>query len=134
MLKINDKWIWDFWLVQDGSYYHIFYLQAPKSLKLETRRHHNATIGHAVSKDLMNWQIMADPLKPGEGGDWDDLATWTGSVIKKDNLWFMFYTGVNKKENGLIQRIGFATSKDLVRWEKYSNNPVIEADPIGMKC
>ncbi len=54
MLSLPDKWIWDFWFAQDGDKYHIFYLQAPKSLKLEQRRHHNATIGHAVSNNLID--------------------------------------------------------------------------------
>jgi beta-fructofuranosidase len=128
MLKIKDKWIWDFWLVQDKSAYHIFYLQASKSLIDETKRHHNATIGHAVSTDLINWDILPDALSPSREISWDDLATWTGSVIKKDNTWYMFYTGVNKKEKGLIQRIGVATSAYLIHWEKHHRNPLIEAD------
>lgn len=129
MLKIKDKWIWDFWFVEESEYTHIFYLQANKSLGDERRRHHNATIGHARSKDLISWEILQDALKPGKPGSWDDLATWTGSVIKKDDIWYMYYTGVNKKEKGLIQRIGLASSKDLLSWERYTDNPIIEADP-----
>lgn len=129
MLKIKDKWIWDFWFAEEDEYTHIFYLQANKSLGDERRRHHNATIGHARSKDLISWELLQNALEPGEPGSWDDLATWTGSVIKKDDIWYMYYTGVNKKERGLIQRIGFATSKDLLSWERYTGNPIIEADP-----
>ena len=128
MLKFNDKWIWDFWFTKNNDEYHVFYLQAPKSLIDERKRHHNATIGHAVSTDLINWDVLPNAISPSQDGSWDDLATWTGSVIKKDDTWFMFYTGVNKKESGLIQRIGFATSKDLITWHKYENNPVLEAD------
>jgi beta-fructofuranosidase len=40
----------------------------------------------------------------------------------------MLYTGINRSENGLIQRIGLAVSDDLVRWEKHPGNPVLEAD------
>lgn len=128
MLKINDKWLWDFWFAKDNNEYHIFYLQAQKSLQDERRRHYNATIGHAVSNDLVNWKILPDALKPSKMGAWDDLATWTGSVIKKDDKWYMFYTGVNNKEKGLIQRIGVAVSDDLINWEKHDNNPIIVAD------
>jgi len=128
MLSLPDKWIWDFWFAQDGDEYHIFYLQAPKSLKLEDRRHHNATIGHAVSTNLIDWNILPDALIPGKHGMWDDLATWTGSIIKHNNLWYLYYTGVNEEERGLIQRIGVATSKDLLNWEKHEKNPIIEAD------
>ncbi|MFC2135416.1 glycosyl hydrolase family 32 [Bacteroidota bacterium] len=128
MLSLNDKWIWDFWFAQIRNEYHIFYLQAPKNLINEQKRHHNATIGHAVSENLVDWKILPDALTPGTKGSWDDLATWTGSIIRHNNLWYMFYTGVNHAEKGLIQRVGFATSNDLISWEKYNHNPVIEAD------
>ena len=41
----------------------------------------------------------------------------------------MLYTGINRKERGLIQRIGLAVSDDLVHWDKHHANPVMEADP-----
>ena len=128
MLSLNDKWIWDFWFAENNGEHHIFYLQAPKSLVDERRRHHNATIGHAVSSDYKNWTVLPNALATGAKGEWDDLATWTGSVIKHEDLWYMLYTGVNHNEKGLIQRIGLATSTDLVRWDKYKNNPIISAD------
>jgi len=128
MLKIEDKWIWDFWFAKRNDEHHIFYLQAPKSLLLEHKRHHNATIGHAVSADVINWKVLPDALKHGKPGSWDDLATWTGSVIQHNSIWYMFYTGVNHTEKGLIQRIGLATSLDLITWEKHPDNPILEAD------
>ena len=47
-----DHWLWDFWFARDGDDVHVFYLQAPRSLGDPELRHHNATIGHAVSRDL----------------------------------------------------------------------------------
>jgi beta-fructofuranosidase len=41
----------------------------------------------------------------------------------------MLYTGVNKAERGLVQRIGLAASDDLVHWDKHPGNPVLEVDP-----
>jgi beta-fructofuranosidase len=41
----------------------------------------------------------------------------------------MLYTGINRSEGGLIQRIGLAVSDDLVTWRKHAANPVLEADP-----
>ena len=75
MLKIEDKLIWQFWFARKDNVHHIFYLKAPKSLAFEQQRHHNATIGHAVSRDLFNWEILPDALGPGVAGSWDDLAT-----------------------------------------------------------
>lgn len=128
-LQLDDRWLWDFWFAQDGAQTHIFYLQADRSLKDETRRHWNVSIGHAVSEDLTTWQVLPDALRPSEhSGDWDDFTTWTGSIILHDGLWYMFYTGSSHADNGLLQRIGLATSDDLITWTKHPNNPVIEAD------
>ncbi len=128
MLKIKDKWIWDFWMIKNMEIYHIFYLQAPKSLSDEKLRHHNATVGHAISKDLILWEVLPDALHPGISGSWDDLAIWTGSVIEHEKKWYMYYTGANKFEHGLIQRIGLATSNDLVNWTKIPENPIMQVD------
>ncbi len=129
MLQLRDKWVWDFWLCKEGNKHHIFYLQAPKSLGDERLRHFNASIGHAHSSDLKHWVILPQALGPGKTGDWDDQATWTGCTYRYKDVWYLFYTGVNKAENGLVQRVGVATSQDLVTWEKYSGNPIMEAAP-----
>jgi beta-fructofuranosidase len=128
-LRLPDKWVWDFWFAHDARHHHIFYLQAPRSLQRSELRHHHATIGHAVSSDLRRWRVLGDALQPGEAGCWDDLATWTGSVIEREGRWYMLYTGINRSEGGLVQRIGLAISDDLVDWTKHPANPVLEADP-----
>lgn len=127
-LRLPDKWVWDFWFARRDREWHIFYLQAPRSLGDPAIRHHNATIGHAVSLDCRDWQVVDDAIHPGPQGSWDDLATWTGSVIEHEGRWYMLYTGINRAEQGLIQRIGLAVSDDLVRWTKHEANPVLEAD------
>lgn len=132
-LKLDDKWVWDFWFAQDGADYHIFYLQAPKSLEVERLRHSHATVGHAVSQDLRHWTILPDALRPTpwlpETSVWDDYTTWTGSIIQHENLWYMLYTGAKHYEHGLVQRIGLATSTDLIQWEKHPHNPLLTTDP-----
>jgi beta-fructofuranosidase len=130
-LKLEDKWVWDLWLAPekvDGKW-HIFFLQAPRSLIDPDLRHASATVGHATSADLIDWHYVGTALEPGAVGAWDDRATWTGSIVKSDNgLWHMFYTGTNKsKENGFVQRIGLATSTDLITWTKQEGF-VTEAD------
>ncbi len=128
-LRFPDRWVWDFWFAQDGAVTHLFFLQAPSSLVDPELRHLNATFGHAVSTDLTTWEVLPDPLPRGEPGAWDDLATWTGSIIRVGDTWHFLYTGVSTRENGLVQRIGLATSRDLMHWERFGDRPVIEADP-----
>ncbi len=128
-LRLPDKWIWDFWLVREDDRHHVFYLQAPRALGRPALRHHNASVGHAVSFDLSDWSVLPDALRPGAPGSWDDLAVWTGSVIEHGGRWHMLYTGVSRADGGLVQRIGLAVSDDLVEWVKHPANPVLEADP-----
>ncbi|CAB4718349.1 MAG: glycosyl hydrolase family 32 [Actinobacteria bacterium] len=130
-LTLEETWVWDLWLAPekvDGDW-HIFFLQAPRSLINPDLRHANATVGHATSPDLINWQYVGTALEPSAHGAWDDRAIWTGSIIKSDaGVWHMFYTGTNKsKENGFVQRIGVATSTDLMSWDK-KEGFVTEAD------
>ena len=70
--------------------------------------------------------MLADALGPGPAGAFDDLATWTGSVVRHDGRWQLFYTGIARAEGGAVQRIGLATSDDLVAWER--RGPLLEAD------
>ena len=127
MLTLPDKWIWDFWIATDDDY-HVFYLQAPRSLGDPHLRHRSATVGHAVSSDLRDWRVLPDALQQGQPGSWDDIATWTGSIIRRDAVWYLFYTGTSHREDGRIQRIGLATSNDLTTWQRHGAQPLIEAD------
>ena len=127
-LALDDKWIWDFWMVADNlDQFHVFYLQAPKCLGDPDLRHWNVSIGHAVSTDLTNWSIKPDVMAPSAKPAWDDKSTWTGSVIQHEGRWYMFYTGTSHVEDGLVQRVGMAWSDDLENWEKHLE-PLIEAD------
>lgn len=131
MLRLSDHWVWDSWPTRDRSgAHHLFFLRASRALIDPDRRHLRASIGHARSDDLTNWELMADALVPADAPAWDDQATWTGSVVAApDGTWRMFYTGVSRAERGLVQRVGMVTSDDLVTWHRTSSEPLVEADP-----
>ena len=130
MLKLPDSWVWDFWFADDGDRHHLFFLYASRALHDPDARHYRASIGHAVSDDLVAWERLPDALVRGDAGAWDDLATWTGSVVRHpDGTWFLFYTGSTLTPSGNVQRIGYATSDDLLTWHKSPDNPVLSADP-----
>jgi multiple sugar transport system permease protein len=103
-----------------------------QATSLSMKRHWNVSIGHAKSKDLVNWGTptgCATSHSPhADRPLWDDKTTWTGSIIQDDGLWYLFYTGSSGGENGLVQRIGLATSRDLIHG-KIRNQPLIEIDP-----
>lgn len=128
-LRLDDRWLWDFWVVTDGDHAHVFYLQAPRTPEDPERRHWNVSIGHAVSSDLRTWTVLDDALAPGEPGAWDDFTTWTGSVVWAGDRWVMFYTGTNRAEDGLVQRVGSVESTDLVTWHRTRDHSLTEVDP-----
>lgn len=57
-------------------------------------------------------------------GAWDRGGLWSPHIVQKDNVFYLFYTGVTgpKDSSAASQRIGLATSTDLVNWTKYPVN------------
>ncbi len=126
-LKLKDKWVWDSWYVHDGNQWHVQFLQANKSLGDPELRHFNASQGHATSQDLINWDYLGTALAPSVDDNFDNRAVWTGSIVRGDNdIWHLFYTGVSDRDEGMYQRIGHATSKDLHSWERVDDGMCLD--------
>jgi beta-fructofuranosidase len=130
VLALEDKWIWDFWLARDGDDFHIFHLQADKALGDENLRHVNArSLGHAVSKDLENWNRLGTCFSVSDGPAFDDMTIWTGSVVRDEKgLWHLFYTGNAKADACRKQRIGHAASTDLHHWSRAGDGLALDID------
>lgn len=119
VIALDDKWIWDSWYAHDGEIWHGYFLQADKSLGDPELRHWNVTQGHATSTDLVTWRHLGTCFRPADGPAWDDYTTWTGSVLQgPDGIWHLFYTGTSHADEGMKQRIGHATSRDLHDWQR----------------
>ncbi|WP_116996645.1 glycosyl hydrolase family 32 [Desertimonas flava] len=128
MLRLADRWVWDFWCVADGADVHLFYLQADRALGDADQRHWNSSIGHAVSRDLRGWTVLPDALAPSPGPAWDDYTVWTGNVVRGPDRWHLLYTGTSRAESGLVQRVGHAVSDDLIAWERVGDGRAFELD------
>ncbi|PKR89101.1 glycosyl hydrolase family 32 [Pleomorphomonas diazotrophica] len=117
-----QSWVWDFWIADDGATYHLYFLNAPRSLGHPDARHRNARIGHAVSTDLRHWTDRGPVLERGEEEAFDATAVWTGCVVRDDTgLWRMFYTGarfLSEKGPANVETVGLAVSTDLNVWKK----------------
>lgn len=120
--SLDTHWVWDFWLADDGELFHMYYLHAPRSLGDPELRHRNARVGHATSADLVDWNDLGPVLDAGGPGEFDETATWTGSVLKgPDGVWRMFYTGsrfLAADSTANIESVGVAKSADLHTWVK----------------
>lgn len=129
--SLEQSWVWDFWIADDGERFHLFYLHAPRTLGNPDLRHRNARIGHATSLDLVSWTDHGEVLGPGPAGGFDATATWTGCVVRGPDTWYLFYTGsrfLDAVSNANVETIGVATSSDLQTWTKHPV-PILSADP-----
>ena len=82
-------------------------------------------IGVAVSEGTLlgPFQIISKPvLSPGSERSWDNKYCFYPMILKKNNKFIMFYNGLNKSGT---ERVGRATSEDLLAWDKSDSNPVI---------
>ena len=128
MIKLKEKWLWDFWLNKDNDIWYCYFLQADKSLKNPDLRHNNVTHGLATSKDLINWKYHGTVFAPSYNENFDDYTIWTGSIIKNNSKWHYFYTGRNKKENGRKQRIGHAIGETPYSFNRCGNGLALDLD------
>ena len=128
VMRLPDHWVWDSWVADDGTDYHLFFLMAPRSLVDPSARHAQARVGHAVSRDLVEWDYRGECFGPAESG-FDDLAIWTGSVTREGERWRMFYTAVSTAGHHLFdQRVGSAVSDDLHHWQRVGTDPALRVD------
>lgn len=106
----------DFALVQGGWTpggtwgFHIFYIRQNQYLLAQNT---SKNIGHAVSDTLSGWTIIDTTAIEVRPGRFDAGHVWAPTVVLQGVIYNMFYTGVDAAGN---QRIGRATSTDLVNW------------------
>jgi len=108
----------DHTLVQaDGDTFHLFYIKADETLPESQRA---KSLGHATSIDLVHWQYHPDVI-PVVPNTWEESFVWAPYIVRFANVWFMYYTGVNRH---YAQAIGLAFSQNLYYWVKCDLNPV----------
>ena len=114
---------WDTWYVPIGDSVHMFHLQVKRPGSLRPDADHE-TIGHAVSRDLIDWEELPTALRKGPPGSYDQGALFTGYAVEQAGTIYLFYCG-----NGPdAQTICLATSTDGIHFQKYEHNPIIKAD------
>lgn len=106
--------------------YHLFYLKAP----LEPKRHgaSHTSYEHISTRDFIQWEEHPTAIEPTPDSP-DASGCWTGSIIEKDGIFYLFYTGHAPEHPTKPQTICVATSLDLDHWEKSERNPILLPDP-----
>jgi len=91
----------------------------------------STAIGYATSLDGTSWTKYPSPvLTHGPPGSFDSTQLGLGSVVQKNESFFiMWYQGSNHVSftNGAI---GVATSQDGINWVKYDGNPVLRSTTV----
>lgn len=117
-----DFRLWDTWIFPAEDTFHLFHLQNPVGGQWDA-------LGHAVSTDLVHWEVCEPIPMRGQDGAWDSGPLLTGMVIQHNDGYAMTFGSVPP---GGVQEIGIMFSPDLYQWEKYPKNPVLKAVPPYM--
>jgi beta-fructofuranosidase len=112
--------IGDAWYYVEDDTAHCFYLTCPRNVP----RHQAWDIGHAVSSDLITWEIQELALTRGAPDSYDGDSLATGSVLHFQDRYWMAYTG--NFATGSV--VALAVSNDLYQWQKVPTNPVTRID------
>ena len=117
------------WIKDDSGLYHLFF---------HTEDHGGGTyIEHYTTADLQNLDYVGPALYNNPGG-WDSYALWAPYIIRSGSTYYMFYTGTDGPGNdpNTSQRIGLATSSDLMNWTRYPTNncPGTSGDGCVYEC
>ena len=91
---------------EDG-WYHLFFL-SPVSMDGDRLC---SSWEHVRSLDLVNWEPLPTALMP-QAGTPDVDAAWTGSVIRINDEWVIYYTARDNSSANGQQRLAIAVSKD----------------------
>lgn len=108
----SDWEIGDITVIIHNGVYHLFHLIIPN----------HDYIAHAVSRDGISWRRVNNALFVGHPGEWDDDMLWTMHVVENNGKFEMYYTGLQRKDRGVISRIGLAESTNLIEWTKNKRN------------
>jgi beta-fructofuranosidase len=117
----SDWEIGDITIIIHKGIYHLFHLIIPN----------HDYIAHAVSRDCISWKRVNNALFVGHPGEWDDDMLWTMHVCEVGDKFEMYYTGLQRKDRGVISRIGLAESDDLMDWKK-NRKQIFPIEPKGI--
>lgn len=117
------------WVKDDNGLYHLFFHSEDHG----TGSH----IEHYTSADLRSLDYVGVALRPDPGG-WDSHGLWAPHIIRFQGTYYMFYAGTNGigTDPNTVQRIGLATSTDLMTWVRYPVNrcPGTSGDGCVYEC
>ncbi len=90
-----------------------------------------AVIGLCYSDDLRSWDVCPPVLSPEPSCAWEAGGLYKSWLLESDGVYYLFYNAKNKTDGDWVEQTGFATSSDLVHWERFRGNPVLRLGAKG---
>lgn len=111
-------------VVRDGVFYLYYWKEVPgkKGFQIHVATSLN---GYEFSEAENS---LALPV--GTEGTWDGFTVETPRIFHEKGTYYMIYCGSDRHKDYPFNA-GLATSKDLIRWEKYSGNPIFSRGEEG---
>lgn len=116
--KKNEEHVWGGESM--GSMFDPYVVEECDAYRMYVSERKTGSIITVLSKSGINWGKKETSLYHGEKGTWEERVN-RACVCKRGNIWYMWYTGQSSNNS----KIGLATSKDGVHFNKYGNNPVL---------
>ncbi len=123
----QGQYVWDAWCMPKDDEVHVYHLQRNRP-GAEVPAALQEQIGHAVSRDLVDWQERPPAFGPDPNNVHDDVQPWTGCALWHKQQGYLFYTMRGSADNARRQQIGLATTADPDCWTRHPGNPVIVPD------
>ena len=101
----------DITMLQEGGVYKMWFSWRPRK-----------SIAYTESKNGIKWSAPKIVLSPVDN-DWEHDLNRPG-IVFKDGIYHMWYTG--QAHGG--SKLGYATSKDGLNWERQSKEPVLVSE------
>jgi sucrose-6-phosphate hydrolase SacC (GH32 family) len=131
-LQHPDRHVWDFWyhFAPDTGIFHLFYLNADRSLVATDKHHLSSQVGYATTKDFLTIDWVSDRVLGADPHGWDDTSIWSGDIIKIQGGYLMFYTSRNQAtDDGMTQNIGVAFTHHIQSFDRWFRIPSIRIKP-----
>jgi len=88
--------------------------------------------GVATSEDGMSWKRAKDKyilsVHEPDVGAWEKQCIYQPWLVEYQGLFYDFYNA-KQTDGGYHERMGFATSTNLLDWKRYEKNPVLDNRP-----
>jgi predicted GH43/DUF377 family glycosyl hydrolase len=112
----DERGVADPYVIEAGGTLYLFYLGQDRARRQR--------LGLARSSDGIRWtKLRSNPiLELGAPGAFDENGLGEPAVWAQHGRWWMLYTGRDRQE---YRRIGLASSRDGVRWQRFSDQAVI---------